>query len=593
MQNRPQEALTSFQEAAKLDALNLAAWGGMGEAQARLGDAMAARQSFDHLCAMIGSQAGDLGGLGGQLFGHGWNHAALALWLAAEKADPASAIWPANQAAALKLLGRSGEAKVKAWWALGLDPGLDAANRALGELAEDAGDLQAAIRHFSAIAKPDAQVLAHLAQSHLLIGDGKQAAEDYRRAASLEASFASAALMALHYRPDLSFAEIVERHLEWGQHFSDPGRPPWRHKKGQPLRLGFVSSDFRHHATGVFLPPLLQGCRQGGWKVTLYSNTKKEDAFTQRFKEMCDEWRDIRSLDDAQAADLVRADGTDILFDLNGHTAGNRLGLFALRPAPMQITFMDYVCTTGLRQMDFLIHDGTQLPPENAERFTEKVLYLEPDALVYAPPAYAPDVSPAPCLKNGFVTFGSFNALFKIGEDCIELWSAILRELPDSRLLIAAPNLKYDAARERAQALFRKHGVDAGRLTLLGEADHLEHLSRYGEVDVVLDSQPYSGGLTTCEALWMGVPVIAMLGERIAGRHAASHLKAVGLGDLVATDFESYARLAVELARDKQRLISLHSNLRNLVLNSPLCDTGRYLHRFMSILVANTTSLDG
>ncbi len=565
----------------------------MGEAQARMGDKMAARQSFAHLCAIIGGQAGDLGGLGGQLFGHGWSHAALALWQAAEKVDPASAVWPANQASALKLLERLGEAKVKAWWALGLDPGLDAANRVLGEMAEDAGDLQAAIRHFSAIAKPDAQVLAHLAQNHLLIGDGKQAAADFARAAEQDSSFASAALMALHYRPDISFAEIVERHLHWGRQFPYPGRPPWRHKMGQPLRLGFVSSDFRHHATGVFLPPLLRGCRQGGWTVALYSNTRKEDALTQRFKEMCDDWRDIRYLDDAMAADLVRADGVDILFDLNGHTAGNRLGLFALRPAPMQISFMDYVCTTGLSQMDFLIHDGTQLPPKMAERFTERVLYLEPDTLVYAPPAYAPDVSPAPLAKNGFVTFGSFNALFKIGEDCIELWSAILRELQDSRLLIAAPNLKYDAAQERVKALFRKHGVDASRLTLLGEADHLEHLSRYGLVDVVLDSQPYSGGLTTCEALWMGAPVIAMLGERIAGRHAASHLKAVGLGDLVATDLDSYARLAVELARDAQRLVSLRHGLRSLALNSPLCDTGRYLHRFMSILVENATSLDG
>lgn len=586
-----EEARASFQEATRLDPHNLGAVGGLGEAQARQGDADEARESFRRLFYLIGGQAGDLGNMGGQLFGHGWHHAALALWEAAEKVDPLDAIWPANQAAALRLLGRSSEARVKAWWALGLHPDLDAANRVLGELAEEAGDLKAAIRHFQAIVQPDAQVLAHLAQNHLLLGDGAASALFFERAARLDSVYASASLMALHYRADLSFQEIVARHLAWGAQVPDAGpSPSWRHVPGQPLRLGFVSADFRQHATGVFLPPLLQARKRLGWQVILYSNTRNEDSFTERFKQMCDGWRDIRLLSDVEAGDLVKADGIDILFDLNGHTAGNRLGLFALKPAPVQISFMDYVCTTGLRQMDYLLHDRIQLPPEDAALFPEKVLYLEPDTLVYEPPAYAPKVTPAPCLKNGFVTFGSFNALFKIGESCIGLWSTILNAVPSSHMLIASPNLKFDAARERLQNLFRKFDVDPARIAMLGEADHLTHLSRYADVDVVLDSQPYSGGLTTCESLWMGVPVIAQSGQRVASRHAASHLHAVGLDDFVAEDDESYVRLAIELALNTGPLASLRSTLRDRVWGSPLCDAGRYADRLSTILASINTS---
>ncbi|MDK9720776.1 MAG: tetratricopeptide repeat protein [Rhodospirillales bacterium] len=579
-----ERALTSFQEAARLDPLNLAAWGGIGEALSRLGNDPEARKAFARLVDIVGGKAGDLGGLGATLLGHGWHHAACALWEAAEIADPGDASWPANQAAALKALGHSALAGDKAWRAFRMDPDLDAAKRVLGELAEEADDLAGAIRFFAAIAKPDAQVLAHLAQNYLLMGDGEGAARDYGRAAKQDAAFASAALMSLHYCPGLSMQEVVARHLEWGAQFPAPVRPAWKGVPGQPLRLGFVSPDFRNHATGVFLPPLLKERARCGWQAILYSNTRSEDDTTQRFKSLCEGWRDIRGLSDAEAADLVRADGIDILIDLNGHTAGNRLGLFALRPAPVQMAYLDYVCTTGLAQIDYRLHDRIHLLQAEAALYSEQALWMDGDIFLYEPPAYAPDVSPAPCQKNGFVTFGSFNALFKTGEPCIALWCDVLRAVPEARFLIASPNLKYAAAQERLKGLFRKYGVDPARLTLLGEADHATHLSRFGLVDMVLDSQPYSGGLTTLEALWMGVPVLTLEGDRLAGRHSTCHLKAVGCDELVAPDADSYVLRAIDLGRNPEPLVSWRKRLRARVSGSVLCDAGRYSDNFTSIL---------
>lgn len=579
-----ERALASFQEAARLDPLNLAAWGGIGEALTRLGNDPEARNAFSQLVDIVGGKAGDLGGLGATLLGHGWHHAAIALWEAAEVADPRDASWPANQAAALKALGHAALAGDKAWKAFRMDPDLDPAKRVLGELAEEAGDLNGAIRFFAAIAKPDAEVLAHLAQNHLLMGDGEGAAREYGRAAERDFAFASAALMSLHYCPGLPMQEVVARHLEWGKRFPAPKRTAWKHVPGQPLRLGFVSPDFRNHATGVFLPPLLKERARCGWQAILYSNARREDATTQRFKSLCDGWRDIRNISDAEAADLVRADGIDILIDLNGHTAGNRLGLFALRPAPVQMAYLDYVCTTGLSQIDYRLHDRIHLLQAEAALYSEQVLWMDGDIFLYEPPAYAPDVAPAPCQKNGFVTFGSFNALFKTGEPCIALWCDALCAVPEARFLIASPNLKYEAAQERLKGLFRKYGVDSDRVTLLGEADHATHLSRFGLVDLVLDSQPYSGGLTTLEALWMGVPVLTLAGDRVAGRHSASHLKAIGCDEWVTSDPDSYVRCAIELALDSKPLVSWRGQLRARISASALCDARRYADNFTSIL---------
>jgi predicted O-linked N-acetylglucosamine transferase (SPINDLY family) len=558
--------------------------GGIGEALARLDDKQAAREAFARLFELIGKRASDLGSLGGQLFAHGWSHAALALWEAAEKADPLDAIWPANQATALMRLGQAAQAKVKAWWALGLSPGLDAANLVLGELAEASDDLSAAIRHFKAVAKPGAEVLAHLAKCQLLLGDGEAAALAFEQAASLDAAYASQALMALSYRPDFPLSELLARHQAWGRNHPPPERPAWCHKKGTPLRLGFVSADFRHHATGIFLPPLLRHRQRCGWQAILYSNTRNEDGFTQRFRELSDGWRDIRGLSDEEAAQLVRNDGIDILVDLNGHTAGNRLGIFALRPAPVQMAYLDYVSTTGLGQMDYRLHDKLHLTEDEAKGYSEKVLRMDGDIFVYEPPPYAPEVAPPPCLSNGFITFASFNALFKIGEPSIALWCAILNEVKDSRFLMASPGLKYAAARDRLLSLFAKYGVDRDRIELLGEADHQAHLERFAKADLVLDSQPYSGGLTTLEALWMGVPVLTLEGDRVAGRHSASHLRCLGLPELVAANAGDYVAKALSLAESPDALAAMRRQLRQRMVASECCDTAKYADRFAVIL---------
>lgn len=584
MQGDAEKALDSFQEAARLDPVNLAARGGMGEALHRLGRAEEAAKAFQEAVGIIGGKASETGGLASRLLEHGWEAAAMALWVAAHEQEPRSPLWLVNQAVLLKRQGLTQEAKNKAWLALSLDPSMDAANRLLGELAEEDNAPDQAILHFAAIHTPDAQVLAHLAQNHLLIGDGAASAVVFEKAAALDPTYESAALMALSYRAEFPLQEALARHLAWGAKFPPPPRPAWRRKEGRPLRLGFVSADFRHHATGVFLPPLLKERQRCGWQAILYSNAAKEDDFTERFKSLSDGWRDIRRLSDEEAAKLVVADEIDILFDLNGHTAGNRLGLFALRPAPAQVAYLDYVSTTGLRQMDYRLHDHLHLTQEEALGYSEQILRMDGDIFVYEPPAYAPDVSPAPCLQNGFVTFASFNALFKIGEPCIRLWCAILNAVPSSRFLMASPSFKYVAAKERIIGLFKKYGVESGRLDLLGEADHYAHLKRFSDADLVLDAQPYSGGLTTLEALWMGAPVLTLAGDRVAGRHSASHLRCLGRAQWVAEDADAYVRKAVEFALAPESLAGVRRVLRQEMAASDLCNAAKYADQFTSKL---------
>ncbi|MBI4967423.1 MAG: tetratricopeptide repeat protein [Rhodospirillales bacterium] len=582
---RPGEAAKAFAAAAKADPASLAAWAGLYESRMAEGDLAGAKESFLLLKGMAGDHAVERARMGQVLFERGLNRAAIALWREAAK-DEAHAV-PAlvNIAVACQRLGAEDEAAQAAQEALVRHPRQATAHRILGQHAFAARDLDAALAHWRAVDPPDAQVLAHLGQTHMLLGDMEAALKDFQAAARLAPHYASSALMAMHYCASVTPDAIAQAHFAWGRQFPDRPRPPLRAlRPDEPLRVGFISADFRHHATGIFLPPLLAARERALWQAHLYSNTLQADGFTERFRTLADSWTNIRPLDDAQAAARIQADAIDILIDLNGHSAGNRLGLFALRPAPIQITFMDYVGTTGLAAMDFLLHDAIQAPPAEDHRFTERVLRFPGDTLCFEPPAYAPNVAPPPFLGNGHLTFGAFNALAKMSDKTVALWSRILAQAPRTRMVLAAPSLKYKAAQERYRSLFVGHGIDADRLTLLGETDHANQLARHRLIDVMLDTTPYSGGLSTCESLWMGVPVITHLGDRIASRHAASHQIHCGLAEFVGESEQAYIDCALEFIADPSRLASLRATLRDRVAASPLIDNARYASEFFQIL---------
>jgi protein O-GlcNAc transferase len=319
-------------------------------------------------------------------------------------------------------------------------------------------------------------------------------------------------------------------------------------------------------------------------ETVCYSDRRREDDMTSRLQAAATTWHDVRLLSDEKLADQIRADQIDILFDLAGHTSGNRLLVFARKPAPIQISWMGYVGTTGLDAMDYLLADRRQVPASAEPYLSERVLCMPDGYVCYAPPDDAPPVSPLPAQELGYVTFGSFNHPAKVTAEVVAVWARILRRVVGSRLILKYAGLNSPAARQRIEHLFAMAGVDAKRFTLLGWSDQTDLLRHYQQVDVALDPFPYGGGMTTCEALWMGVPVVTCPGQTFASRHALSPLTNVGLTETIARDWIDYEEIALRLAGDLPRLADVRADLRRRMAASPLCDAPRFAQNFANVL---------
>jgi predicted O-linked N-acetylglucosamine transferase (SPINDLY family) len=278
---------------------------------------------------------------------------------------------------------------------------------------------------------------------------------------------------------------------------------------------------------------------------------------------------------DEALADRIREDRIDILVDLAGHTANNRLLVFARKPAPVQATWLGYPNTSGLAAMDYFLSDAVETPPGAEKWFSEEVIRLPDDYACYLPPAYAPEVGPLPAQGRGHVTFGCFNNLAKVNGEVVALWARLLHRMGNSRLVLKTHSLGDTGVRERYHAMFEAHGVDRKRVDLLARSPHPELLAHYNKIDIALDPFPWSGGITTCEALWMGVPVVTLAGETFAGRHSASHLHNVGLGDWVVETPEEYLMIAERWSRDVAALAELRAGLRGRMARSALTDGER------------------
>lgn len=382
------------------------------------------------------------------------------------------------------------------------------------------------------------------------------------------------------YLPDISAADHLSEARNWNARHGAPraGRfaPPTNPREPERrLRIGYVSADFYRHPVGFFMAgPLAQHDRTS-FEIFCYSNGR-HDAYTAKLRHDGDTWRDIRRLPDDDLVRLIRADGIDILVDLAGHTAANRLTAFALRAAPIQITGGGHTGTTGLDAIDYLITDRFETPAELAVHYSETPIRMPHGYVCYTPPDYAPPVGPSPFGEHGYITFCCFNNISKLNAKVIAVWARIMKQVPDSRLTIQARPLRQDSTADRIRALFAAQGIAPERLVMGGGADHERFLPFYNQADIALDPFPYSGGLTTLEALWMGVPVVTRPGENFAGRHSLSHLSNLGLGELVARDADDYVRIASDLARDRERLAALRPALRPRMAQSPLCDAVGY-----------------
>ena len=390
-------------------------------------------------------------------------------------------------------------------------------------------------------------------------------------------------LLSLQYDPDLDAAALADEHRQWDEHHAGPiarrragggpnpsataldARDPDRR-----LRIGYVSADFRQHAVARFLLPLITNHDPERVELYAYSQVNPPDPVTEKFRACMSVWRDVTLLSDADVAERVRSDRIDILVDLAGHTAGNRLLVFAHRPAPVQVTYLGYPGTTGLRDLDYRLTDAIADPPGRAEpSSSERLLRVEPCAWCFQPAADVPLSNREP----GPITFGSFNTFAKLNRVTVGAWGEILRAVPGSRLLLKSDGLRHPTARQRVRAQFAELGIAASRLEMRGqEPAYVDHLALYGRVDIALDTFPYNGTTTTCEALWMGVPVITRVGDRHASRVGLSLLTQLGLTGLTAGSPEEFVEVAIRLAADRPRLAELHRTLRRRMEASPLMD---------------------
>ena len=296
-------------------------------------------------------------------------------------------------------------------------------------------------------------------------------------------------------------------------------------------------------------------------------------------------WRQLNHLNDEAAARLIHADGVHVLLDLSGHTAHNRLPVFAWQPAPIQASWLGYFATTGIKEMNYLLTSSVAVPEIHTAQFTERIWYLPDTWLCFTAPEVGLPVARLPALQNGHITFGCFQRLDKVGDTVLAVWAKILAAIPGARLYMACRQLGESQVRAQIVECFNEHGIDPARLTLRGSAASREdYLARYSEIDVVLDSFPYPGVTTTCESLWMGVPTLTLAGDTLLARQGAGVLVAAGLEDWVTTSIAEYIEKAVALAGELPKLATLRADLREQVSASPLFDAERFARNFEDAL---------
>ena len=473
--------------------------------------------------------------------------------------------------------------------AIALKPNYAGAHSNLGNALRDKGQPDEAIAAFCrAIAiKPDfAEAHSNLGNAFKDTGRLDEAIASYRKAIALKpeaTDLDSNLLLALNYQSDFDPAAIAEEHRRWNRLHAEPLRQfilphPNDRNPDRRLRIGYVSPDFREHPVASFFESLLLSHNPDQAEVFCYANLARADAVTARLQGLVPHWRSVASMTDEQIADLIRKDRIDILVDLAGHTASNRLMVFARKPAPVQVTWLGYPNTTGLKTIDYRLTDAFADPPGITELFnSEHLIRLPRCAWCFRPVEPAPTVTAPPVETGNRITFGCFNAMPKINAPLLRLWSKILHAAPGSRLLLKNAALRRSSAQQDVRNVLEAEGIASDRIELVGHFSELaDHLACYGRVDIALDTFPYHGTTTTCEALWMGVPVVSMAGRTHASRVGVSLLSNIGLPELVAQTGEDYVKIAADLASDPSRLLHLRSTLRHRMETSPVMDAPQF-----------------
>lgn len=455
----------------------------------------------------------------------------------------------------------------------------------LAGLCRDRGKLGAAVDHMEralALAPDSPELKATLADYLIRAGQQPQGVDLLREVVDSSGDIVSHSkyLWHLHQLPELDRQALYQAHCQWSQRYAPQSRARSDHRRerslDRPLRIGYISGDFCSHSVAYFFEALLDEHARTQVTVWGYGNCPHQDSVTERIKDKLDHHRNVCGVSDEKVVEWIEQDQIDILVDLSGHTGENRLGVLAYKPAPVQVSYLGYPDTTGMPQVDYRFTDQWADEPGAQRYYTEKLLSLDSGFICYRPPEFAPAVGPLPAQSRGHVTFGSFNNSGKINARVIGLWARVLQALPTARLLLKFGGGDDERVRSIFLQQFQALGIGAERIRLIGRLAVVEHLDLYNQVDLALDSFPYHGTTTTCEALWMGVPTISLVGQHHVSRVGLSLLSRVGLEVFTAGSEQEYVAKAVSFAQQTEHLSVLRQALRTRVGQSPLCDKRAY-----------------
>lgn len=544
---RPKEALKPLVRAAELAPSMAEVWLNLGLAQRACGDLAAAADTLRRATSINPDFAAAWNALGVVHGARAEHEAACEALAQAVRVAPQSAEYLSNYGLSLQKAGRDEEALTALERALALQPAHAEALFNRGVVRQRIGAFAGALEDWKAVVAADPG--HRVARSNLLF------------ALHYESGWDGPALLTEALMFDRLHGHPPDRYRAWTNR-PDPDRK---------LRVGYVSPDFRAHSVAQYVEPLFAAHAREAVEVFAYAELARHDAVTERIKRCVDHWRETAGLSDENVARQIRSDGIDILVDLAGHTGNNRLGVFALKPAPVQVTWLGYAGTTGLSAIDYRLTDALADPPGADAHSSEILVRLPRGFHCWAPPVDSPAIVPRPAGRGP--VFGSFNNAQKLGADTVACWAALLRAVPDSRLVLKSSWFSRRRVVDSIRTAFAGHGVDPHRVETIGWlADKSSHLAAYAEIDVALDPFPYNGTTTTIEALWMGVPVVALAGDRHAARVGVSLLTRVGLAELVANSREDYVAIAANLAADAARQAEFRSTLRQRLQASPLLD---------------------
>jgi predicted O-linked N-acetylglucosamine transferase (SPINDLY family) len=557
-------------------------------ARQRAGDAAEAESIYRQIIAHQPDQPDALHLLGVMKFSQGDANAGCELIQRAVAAAPQVAVFHNNLGVVFKLLGDNAAAEEQFRAAIALNPSYAEALNNLGAIVGERGALTEAIelnRRAADLLANYGDTYANLGNALMRLGRIEEAVTALKKGIEVQPDLATAnsnLLLTLNYSTTASPREVFDAHIKWGRRLCEIGGPISPHANvpdpERRLRVGYVSQDFRAHSVCYFILPALRHHDRQAVELFCYADVAKPDAMTELARQHADHWRPITGLPPARLAEIIRADAIDILIDLGGHTAPGLLPAFAMKPAPVQATYLGYPNTTGLDRIDYRITDSLADPPGDADHMnSERLLRLDPCAWCYSPPADAPPVAPR---SHGPITFGSFNTIAKVNDALIATWAKVLDATVGSRLFLKAGALTEEATRQRMRDAFAKHGMDPARLDLAGQiSEPANHLATYRRIDVGLDTFPYHGTTTTCEALWMGVPVVTRARDTHASRVGVSLLSNIGLNDLIAADEQDYVRIATGLAADGPRRAELRATMRQRLEASVLRDERSFAQR--------------